>query len=140
MFLFSSIVKEYRRVLCHRRPQQSSITTVVQSHKWGVSYAPAPSDIIWLVLTSLKLCASQTVRVPTLLFACDQSQNLAQNNKIILFFYPLKERELSIHPLSVLILCMVPGSCNPYQHALEEKHGTPTDNHLLGENPHRHIF
>ncbi|XP_019721065.1 osmosensitive cation channel TMEM63C isoform X1 [Hippocampus comes] len=41
------IVKDYGRVRCRRRPQQSSITTVVQSHQWGISYAPAPSDIIW---------------------------------------------------------------------------------------------
>lgn len=49
--VFSSIVKDYSCVGCHRAPQQSSITTVVQSHKWGVSYAPAPSDIIWSVST-----------------------------------------------------------------------------------------
>uniref|UniRef100_A0A8C9WEI1 Transmembrane protein 63C n=1 Tax=Scleropages formosus TaxID=113540 RepID=A0A8C9WEI1_SCLFO len=42
-----SIVKDYSRTRCRRRPQQSSITTVVQSHKWEVDYAPAPSDIIW---------------------------------------------------------------------------------------------
>lgn len=47
----SSIVKDYGCVSCRRRPQQSSVTTVVQSHKWGVGYAPAPSDIIWSVLT-----------------------------------------------------------------------------------------
>uniref|UniRef100_A0A8C9W186 Transmembrane protein 63C n=1 Tax=Scleropages formosus TaxID=113540 RepID=A0A8C9W186_SCLFO len=41
------IVKDYSRTRCRRRPQQSSITTVVQSHKWEVDYAPAPSDIIW---------------------------------------------------------------------------------------------
>ncbi|MEQ2279035.1 hypothetical protein AMECASPLE_005333 [Ameca splendens] len=41
------IVKDYSHVRCRSRPQQSSITTVVQSHRWGVSYAPAPSDIIW---------------------------------------------------------------------------------------------
>nr|XP_046269751.1 calcium permeable stress-gated cation channel 1 [Scatophagus argus] len=50
------IVKDYSRVHCHRRPQQSSITTVVQSHKWGVSYAPAPSDIIW---ENLSVCGSR---------------------------------------------------------------------------------
>ena len=53
--LFSSIVKDYGCVRCRRSPQQSSITTVVQSHKWGVSYAPAPSDIIWSVRTFPKL-------------------------------------------------------------------------------------
>lgn len=47
--LLHRIVKDYGRVHCRRRPQQSSITTVVQPHKWGVSYAPAPSDIIWSV-------------------------------------------------------------------------------------------
>ncbi|XP_068436162.1 calcium permeable stress-gated cation channel 1 isoform X1 [Clinocottus analis] len=41
------IVKDYGCVRCRRRPQQSSITTVVQSQRWGVNYAPAPSDIIW---------------------------------------------------------------------------------------------
>uniref|UniRef100_W5MYW9 Transmembrane protein 63C n=1 Tax=Lepisosteus oculatus TaxID=7918 RepID=W5MYW9_LEPOC len=41
------IIKDYSRTLCRRRLQQSSITTVVRSHKWGVKYAPAPNDIIW---------------------------------------------------------------------------------------------
>ncbi|KAK3537519.1 hypothetical protein QTP70_012479 [Hemibagrus guttatus] len=41
------IVKDYRRARCRRKPQQSSITTVVHSHQWGVCYAPAPNDIIW---------------------------------------------------------------------------------------------
>ncbi|KAM9708000.1 calcium permeable stress-gated cation channel 1 isoform 1-T1 [Menidia menidia] len=50
------IVKDYSRVFCRRRPQQSSITTVVQSHKWGVSYASAPSDIIW---ENLSVCGSR---------------------------------------------------------------------------------
>uniref|UniRef100_A0AAY5L1W3 Transmembrane protein 63C n=1 Tax=Esox lucius TaxID=8010 RepID=A0AAY5L1W3_ESOLU len=51
-----SIVKDYSRVHCRRKPQQSSITTVVQSHRWGVSYAPAPSDIIW---ENLSVCGSR---------------------------------------------------------------------------------
>uniref|UniRef100_A0A6Q2YBX6 Transmembrane protein 63C n=1 Tax=Esox lucius TaxID=8010 RepID=A0A6Q2YBX6_ESOLU len=51
-----SIVKDYSRVHCRRKPQQSSITTVVQSHRWGVSYAPAPSDIIW---SNLSVCGSR---------------------------------------------------------------------------------
>ncbi|XP_039993652.1 calcium permeable stress-gated cation channel 1 isoform X3 [Xiphias gladius] len=50
------IVKDYSCAHCRRRPQQSSITTVVQSHKWGVSYAPAPSDIIW---ENLSVCGSR---------------------------------------------------------------------------------
>ncbi|KAF7665823.1 hypothetical protein LDENG_00130600 [Lucifuga dentata] len=50
------IVKDYSRVRCHHRPQQSSVTTVVQSHNWGVSYAPAPSDIIW---ENLSVCGSR---------------------------------------------------------------------------------
>uniref|UniRef100_A0A3Q3VRQ2 Uncharacterized protein n=1 Tax=Mola mola TaxID=94237 RepID=A0A3Q3VRQ2_MOLML len=50
------IVKDHSRVGCRHRPQQSSITTVVQSHKWGVSYAPAPSDIIW---QNLSVCGSR---------------------------------------------------------------------------------
>lgn len=45
------IVKDYGRAGCRRKPQQSSITAVVKSHKWAVSYAPAPSDIIWFVPT-----------------------------------------------------------------------------------------
>uniref|UniRef100_A0A8C4DU55 Transmembrane protein 63C n=1 Tax=Dicentrarchus labrax TaxID=13489 RepID=A0A8C4DU55_DICLA len=49
-------MSDYSRVRCRRRPQQSSITTVVQSHKWGVSYAPAPSDIIW---ENLSVCGSR---------------------------------------------------------------------------------
>ncbi|KAJ3613008.1 hypothetical protein NHX12_019265 [Muraenolepis orangiensis] len=54
------IVKDHSRVRCRRRPQQSSITTVVQSHNWGVSYAPAPSDIIW---ENLSLCGSRWFNV-----------------------------------------------------------------------------
>ncbi|XP_029688774.1 calcium permeable stress-gated cation channel 1 isoform X2 [Takifugu rubripes] len=50
------IVKDYTCVSCRRRAQQSSVTTVVQSHKWGVSYAPAPSDIIW---ENLSVCGSR---------------------------------------------------------------------------------
>uniref|UniRef100_A0A8D3E9F4 Transmembrane protein 63C n=1 Tax=Scophthalmus maximus TaxID=52904 RepID=A0A8D3E9F4_SCOMX len=50
------IVKDYSRVRCRRRPQQSSITTVLQSHNWGVGYAPAPSDIIW---ENLSVCGSR---------------------------------------------------------------------------------
>uniref|UniRef100_A0A8C0JE33 Transmembrane protein 63C n=1 Tax=Chelonoidis abingdonii TaxID=106734 RepID=A0A8C0JE33_CHEAB len=41
------ILKDYSRIHCRRHPQQSSVTTVVKSHSWGVRYAPAPSDIIW---------------------------------------------------------------------------------------------
>ncbi|XP_030643254.1 osmosensitive cation channel TMEM63C [Chanos chanos] len=52
----SVIVKDYRRAHCRRRPQQSSITTVVRSHQWGVRYAPAPNDIIW---ENLSLCGSR---------------------------------------------------------------------------------
>uniref|UniRef100_A0A8C7QXI2 Transmembrane protein 63C n=1 Tax=Oncorhynchus mykiss TaxID=8022 RepID=A0A8C7QXI2_ONCMY len=44
------------RVRCRQKPQQSSITTVVQSHRWGVNYAPAPSDIIW---ENLSVCGSR---------------------------------------------------------------------------------
>ncbi|XP_052001775.1 calcium permeable stress-gated cation channel 1 [Xyrauchen texanus] len=50
------IVKDYSRARCSHRPQQSSITTVVRSHQWGVSYAPAPSDIIW---ENLSVCGSR---------------------------------------------------------------------------------
>uniref|UniRef100_A0A8C6ZLT6 Transmembrane protein 63C n=1 Tax=Nothoprocta perdicaria TaxID=30464 RepID=A0A8C6ZLT6_NOTPE len=41
------ILKDYGHNHCRKHPQQSSVTTVVKSHHWGVSYAPAPSDIIW---------------------------------------------------------------------------------------------
>uniref|UniRef100_A0A669PLY5 Transmembrane protein 63C n=1 Tax=Phasianus colchicus TaxID=9054 RepID=A0A669PLY5_PHACC len=41
------ILKDYSRIHCRKHPQQSSVTTVVKSHQWGVRYAPAPSDIIW---------------------------------------------------------------------------------------------
>uniref|UniRef100_A0AAR2LKH6 Transmembrane protein 63C n=1 Tax=Pygocentrus nattereri TaxID=42514 RepID=A0AAR2LKH6_PYGNA len=50
------IVKDYSRTRCRRRLQQSSITTVVRSHQWGVRYAPAPSDIIW---ENLSVCGSR---------------------------------------------------------------------------------
>lgn len=53
--LLCRIVKDYGRAGCRHKPQQSSITAVVKSHQWGVSYAPAPSDIIWLVLTQQAL-------------------------------------------------------------------------------------
>ncbi|XP_064368334.1 calcium permeable stress-gated cation channel 1 isoform X2 [Dromaius novaehollandiae] len=41
------ILKDYSHISCRKHPQQSSVTTVVKSHHWGVCYAPAPSDIIW---------------------------------------------------------------------------------------------
>lgn len=41
------ILKDYSHIRCRKHPQQSSVTTVVKSHHWGVRYAPAPSDIIW---------------------------------------------------------------------------------------------
>uniref|UniRef100_A0A8B9P346 Transmembrane protein 63C n=1 Tax=Apteryx owenii TaxID=8824 RepID=A0A8B9P346_APTOW len=41
------ILKDYSHIRCRKHPQQSSVTTVVKSHHWGVCYAPAPSDIIW---------------------------------------------------------------------------------------------
>uniref|UniRef100_A0A803YD94 Transmembrane protein 63C n=1 Tax=Meleagris gallopavo TaxID=9103 RepID=A0A803YD94_MELGA len=41
------ILKDYSHIHCRKHPQQSSVTTVVKSHQWGVRYAPAPSDIIW---------------------------------------------------------------------------------------------
>uniref|UniRef100_A0AAV2JHL3 Transmembrane protein 63C n=1 Tax=Knipowitschia caucasica TaxID=637954 RepID=A0AAV2JHL3_KNICA len=43
----SVIVKDFQCVQCRRQVQQSSISAVVQSQRWGVSYAPAPTDIIW---------------------------------------------------------------------------------------------
>ncbi|TRY58369.1 hypothetical protein DNTS_034211 [Danionella cerebrum] len=50
------IVKDYRRARCTHTTQQSSITTVLRSHQWGVSYAPAPNDIIW---ENLSVCGSR---------------------------------------------------------------------------------
>uniref|UniRef100_A0A8B9IVH8 Transmembrane protein 63C n=1 Tax=Amazona collaria TaxID=241587 RepID=A0A8B9IVH8_9PSIT len=41
------ILKDYSHIRCRKHPQQSSVTTVVKSHHWGICYAPAPSDIIW---------------------------------------------------------------------------------------------
>uniref|UniRef100_A0A8B9T5P7 Transmembrane protein 63C n=1 Tax=Anas platyrhynchos TaxID=8839 RepID=A0A8B9T5P7_ANAPL len=41
------ILKDYSHIHCRKHPQQSSVTTVVKSHHWGVRYAPAPNDIIW---------------------------------------------------------------------------------------------
>uniref|UniRef100_A0A672TT25 Transmembrane protein 63C n=1 Tax=Strigops habroptila TaxID=2489341 RepID=A0A672TT25_STRHB len=41
------ILKDYSHIRCRKHPQQSSVTTVVKSHHWGIRYAPAPSDIIW---------------------------------------------------------------------------------------------
>ncbi|NXR96503.1 CSC1 protein, partial [Hypocryptadius cinnamomeus] len=41
------ILKDYSHIHCRKHPQQSSVTTVVKSHHWGVRYAPSPSDIIW---------------------------------------------------------------------------------------------
>uniref|UniRef100_A0A8C6T0C1 Transmembrane protein 63C n=1 Tax=Neogobius melanostomus TaxID=47308 RepID=A0A8C6T0C1_9GOBI len=49
----SVIIKDYKRVRCQRQAQQSSISAVVQSQKWEVNYAPAPSDIIW---SNLSVC------------------------------------------------------------------------------------
>ncbi|XP_028930498.1 calcium permeable stress-gated cation channel 1 isoform X1 [Ornithorhynchus anatinus] len=43
----SVILKDYSKSRCRNFPQQSSVTTVVKSYRWGVSYAPDPSDIIW---------------------------------------------------------------------------------------------
>ncbi|XP_053139916.1 calcium permeable stress-gated cation channel 1 [Hemicordylus capensis] len=43
----ATILKDYSRIHCRKHPQQSSVTTVVKSHCWGVSYAPSPNDIIW---------------------------------------------------------------------------------------------
>uniref|UniRef100_A0A8C5WGN2 Transmembrane protein 63C n=1 Tax=Leptobrachium leishanense TaxID=445787 RepID=A0A8C5WGN2_9ANUR len=41
------IIQDYSRPRCRRNPQQSSVTPILQSHRWGVRYAPAPNDIIW---------------------------------------------------------------------------------------------
>ncbi|XP_063804320.1 calcium permeable stress-gated cation channel 1 isoform X2 [Pseudophryne corroboree] len=41
------IIQDYNRPRCKRAPQQSSVTPILQSPKWGVRYAPAPNDVIW---------------------------------------------------------------------------------------------
>uniref|UniRef100_A0A669BUU3 Transmembrane protein 63C n=1 Tax=Oreochromis niloticus TaxID=8128 RepID=A0A669BUU3_ORENI len=46
------IVKDYGRVNCRRRPQQSSISTVVQSHKWDVKLSR-------LFVENLSVCGSR---------------------------------------------------------------------------------
>ncbi|XP_060118052.1 calcium permeable stress-gated cation channel 1 isoform X2 [Heteronotia binoei] len=51
----ATILKDYSRTYCRKHPQQSSVTTVVKSHCWGVRYAPAPNDIIW---ENLSVCGA----------------------------------------------------------------------------------
>ncbi|XP_059545394.1 calcium permeable stress-gated cation channel 1 isoform X1 [Myotis daubentonii] len=41
------ILRDYRFVQCGVRPQQSSVTTIIKSHRWRVAFAPHPKDIIW---------------------------------------------------------------------------------------------
>ncbi|XP_043840226.1 calcium permeable stress-gated cation channel 1 isoform X2 [Dromiciops gliroides] len=41
------ILKDFQWVHCGKTPQQSSVTSVVQSHKWRIFYAPHPKDILW---------------------------------------------------------------------------------------------
>ncbi|XP_027700667.1 calcium permeable stress-gated cation channel 1 [Vombatus ursinus] len=41
------ILKDFRWVYCGKTPQQSSVTSVVQSQKWRIFYAPHPKDILW---------------------------------------------------------------------------------------------
>ncbi|XP_036592127.1 calcium permeable stress-gated cation channel 1 isoform X2 [Trichosurus vulpecula] len=41
------ILKDFQWVSCGKTPQQSSVTSVVQSHKWRIYYAPHPKDILW---------------------------------------------------------------------------------------------
>ncbi|XP_070272132.1 calcium permeable stress-gated cation channel 1 isoform X1 [Myotis yumanensis] len=41
------ILKDYKFVQCGVRPQQSSVTTIIKSHRWRVAFAPHPKDIIW---------------------------------------------------------------------------------------------
>ncbi|XP_015413546.1 PREDICTED: calcium permeable stress-gated cation channel 1 isoform X2 [Myotis davidii] len=41
------ILKDYQFVQCGVRPQQSSVTTIIKSHRWRVAFAPHPKDIIW---------------------------------------------------------------------------------------------
>lgn len=97
-FCLSSIVKDYSCVSCRRRPQQSSVTTVVQSHKWGVSYAPAPSDIIWSVAALLHL-------------PCQLSQSL--RNSILPSFSP------KLLPQPLLCNCC----WSTFQRAVDTQHG-----------------
>ncbi|XP_036169942.1 calcium permeable stress-gated cation channel 1 [Myotis myotis] len=41
------ILRDYKFVQCGVRPQQSSVTTIIKSHRWRVAFAPHPKDIIW---------------------------------------------------------------------------------------------
>uniref|UniRef100_G1P3Z9 Transmembrane protein 63C n=1 Tax=Myotis lucifugus TaxID=59463 RepID=G1P3Z9_MYOLU len=41
------ILKDYKFVQCGVLPQQSSVTTIIKSHRWRVAFAPHPKDIIW---------------------------------------------------------------------------------------------
>lgn len=112
--VFSRIVKDYSRVYCRGRPQQSSITTVVQSHKWGVSYAPAPSDIIWSVQTTLEVTVlfwwflNLSGPNSILEFSVDQPQTFHIDKYINAYLF-------------IFILCMATGSSNLSLHTF-----TPT--------------
>uniref|UniRef100_G3W1N8 Transmembrane protein 63C n=1 Tax=Sarcophilus harrisii TaxID=9305 RepID=G3W1N8_SARHA len=41
------ILKDFEWIHWGKAPQSSSVTAVVQSHKWRVFYAPHPKDILW---------------------------------------------------------------------------------------------
>ncbi|XP_074146018.1 calcium permeable stress-gated cation channel 1 isoform X2 [Sminthopsis crassicaudata] len=41
------ILKDFKWIHWGKAPQSSSVTSVVQSHKWRVFYAPHPKDILW---------------------------------------------------------------------------------------------
>ncbi|CAK6431881.1 unnamed protein product [Pipistrellus nathusii] len=41
------IVRDYKFSPCGVYPQQSSMTTTIKSHRWRVTFAPHPKDIIW---------------------------------------------------------------------------------------------
>ncbi|XP_066132700.1 calcium permeable stress-gated cation channel 1 isoform X1 [Saccopteryx bilineata] len=41
------ILEDYKYTQCGVHPQQSSVTTIVKSHRWRVTLAPHPKDIIW---------------------------------------------------------------------------------------------
>ncbi|XP_016283828.1 calcium permeable stress-gated cation channel 1 isoform X2 [Monodelphis domestica] len=43
----SVVLKDYKWSYCGKSPQQSSVTSEIQSHRWKVYYASHPKDIIW---------------------------------------------------------------------------------------------
>ncbi|XP_074092375.1 calcium permeable stress-gated cation channel 1 [Macrotis lagotis] len=49
----SVVLNDFKWSYFGRAPQQSSVSSVVQSHKWRIYYAPHPKDILW---KNLSIC------------------------------------------------------------------------------------